>query len=65
MSKEIKHPGLYRARLACMCGRDVLDGKRPPPDNVQPMEWAMFNLLHAVEEIVSAMELQAKDVQGE
>jgi len=49
------HPGLYRAQLSCKIGRDVLDGKIQCPDGVQPIEWAMFNLLHAVEEIAMAM----------
>jgi hypothetical protein len=49
------HPGLYRAQLSCKIGREVLDGKMQSPDGVQPIEWAMFNLLHAVEEIAIAM----------
>jgi len=55
----IRHPGLYRAQLSCKIGRDVLEGKTQCPDGVQPMEWAMFNLLHAVEEIATAMMLNA------
>ena len=51
----VRHPGLYRAQLSCKIGRDVLEGKTVPPDSVKPMEWAMFNLLHAVEEIATAM----------
>jgi len=50
-----KHPGLYRAELSCKIGRDALEGKITPPHGVQPIEWAMFNLLHAVEEIANAM----------
>ena len=50
-----RHPGLYRAQLSCKIGRDVLEGKSETPDGVQPIEWAMFNLLHAVEEIAKAM----------
>jgi len=51
----VRHPGLYRAQLSCKLGRDALEGKTTPPDGVTPMEWAMFNLLHAVEEIATAM----------
>ena len=51
----VRHPGLYRAQLLCTIGRDTMEGKTTPPDGVTPMEWAMFNLLHAVEEIATAM----------
>ena len=51
----VRHPGLYRAQLSCKIGRDVLEGKTQCPDGVHPMEWAVFNLLHAVEEIATAM----------
>jgi hypothetical protein len=51
----VRHPGLYLAQLSCKIGRDVLEGKAAAPDGVQPIEWAMFNLLCAVEEIATAM----------
>ncbi|NCC52992.1 MAG: hypothetical protein EOM20_17515 [Spartobacteria bacterium] len=51
----VRHPGLYRAQLSCKIGRDVLEGKIASPDGVQPMEWALYNLLHAVEDIAKAM----------
>ena len=47
---------LYRAMLSCAIGRDAIEGRIEIPANVSPMEWAMFNLLHAVEEIASAIE---------
>ena len=47
---------LYRACLSCAIGRDAIEGRIEIPANVSPMEWAMFNLLHAVEEIASAIE---------
>jgi len=47
--------GLYRAQLSCKIGRDALDGSVQIPDGLRPVEWAMFNLLHAVEEIATAM----------
>ena len=51
----VRHPGLYRAQLSCKLGRDAIEGKNTPPEGVTPMEWAMFNLIHAVEEIATAM----------
>ena len=51
----VRHPGLYRAKLSCKVGRDAIEGKITLPDGVEPMEWAMFNLLYAVEEIATAM----------
>jgi hypothetical protein len=57
----VRHPGLYRAKLSCKVGRDVIEGKITPPDGVEPMEWSMFNLLHAVEEIATAMMTNATD----
>lgn len=51
----VRHPGLYRAQLSCKIGRDVLEGKTRCPDGVQPIEWAVSNLLHAVDEIATAM----------
>lgn len=51
----VRHPGLYRAQLSCRIARDVLDGKTAAPAYVSHMEWAMYNLLHAVEEIATAM----------
>jgi hypothetical protein len=51
----VRHPGLYRAQLSCRIARDVIEGKTAAPADVSHMEWAMFNLLHAVEEIATAM----------
>ena len=41
----------YRCQLSCSIGRDVLSGKSAPPHGVTAMEFAIFNLLHAVEEL--------------
>lgn len=41
----------YRCQLSCKIGRDVLDGRTKPPSGVTPLEYAVFNLLHAVEEL--------------
>jgi len=48
----------YRCKLSCKIGRDALDGKTKAPQGVSPLEYAVFNLLHAVEELA---ELTAKD----
>lgn len=41
----------YRCQLSCKIGRDVIDGKTKTPAGVLPLEYAVFNLLHAVEEL--------------
>ena len=41
----------YRCQLSCKIGRDVLEGKTKTPAGVSPLEYAVFNLLHAVEEL--------------
>jgi hypothetical protein len=49
--EELERTPLNRAKLACRIGRGVLEGEHPPPPGVFPHEYALFNLLHAVEEI--------------
>jgi hypothetical protein len=59
-----EHPELYRAQLSCKVARDALDGKTGkyllkhkidvPSDNF-PMDFAFYNLCHAVEEIAGAL----------
>jgi len=51
----VRHPGLYRAQLSCRIGRDALEGKTKPPCGTTPTEYALYNLLHALEEIATAM----------
>ena len=41
----------YRCQLSCKIGRDVLEGRTKTPHGVTPLEYAVFNLLHAVEEL--------------
>jgi hypothetical protein len=41
----------HRCKLSCQIGRDALDGKTKSPPGVSPLEYAVFNLLHAVEEL--------------
>lgn len=45
---------LYRVGLACKIGRDALEGKAVPK-TCSAVEYALFNLLHAVEDIANAM----------
>jgi len=41
----------YRCKLSCQIGRDAIEGKVEPPGGCSPMGYALFNLLHAVEEL--------------
>jgi hypothetical protein len=50
-----RHPGLYRAKLTCRVGRDALDRGGSKSCPYPPVEYALFCLLHAVEEIADAM----------
>jgi hypothetical protein len=45
----------YRVSLSCKIGRDAIEGKTKLPDGCSPTEYAMFNLLHAVEELAKAV----------
>jgi len=48
----------YRCKVTCQIGRDALSGKTKTPAGGSPLEYAVFNLLHAVEELA---ELISKD----
>ena len=50
----------YRAQAACRIGRDALDNgpKHEIPPGVTRQEYALFNLLHAVEELAKLMALK-------
>ena len=41
----------YRCKLSCKIGRDALEGKITMPGTATRLEYAVFNLLHAVEEL--------------
>ena len=47
----------YRCQLSCKIGRDVLEGIAKTPHGVTPLEYAVFNLLHAVEELSKTNDL--------
>ena len=61
----VRHPGLYRAKLSCRIGRDALEGKSRPPEFVTPTEYAIYNLLHAMEEIADALMPNTKATDAE
>ncbi len=59
---EIKNPELYRAQLSCKIGKDAIEGRIPAERLAgSAMEYAMYNLLSAIEDIAKALEKQ----QGE
>lgn len=37
-----------RCKLLCEIGINAIEGSKKPPENVSPLEYAMFNLLHAI-----------------
>ena len=45
-----KYPELYRATLSCKIGRDAIERKNVP-DGTSAQDYAIFNLLHAIEDI--------------
>jgi hypothetical protein len=57
-SKTPKEAALYRVKLNCQIGKDALNGKEPMMSNVEPLEYAVFCLLNAVEDIAEAMKTE-------
>ena len=51
---------LYRVKLNCKIGQEVLNGNTKPPDGVGRTEYALYNLLHAVEDIATAISHDCK-----
>ena len=58
-------PELYRAALSCRVGRDVLEGTKTCPVGTSQTEYALFNLLHAVEDIAEHLAKPAAQGEGE
>lgn len=58
VDKKPKTPidSAYRCHLACRIGIDALDGKIETPEGVTPLEFAVYNLLHAVAELSEQIE---------
>ena len=46
---------LYRCQSSCQIGRDVLDGKKAPPYGIAAIDYAVYCLLHAVEDLSIAV----------
>lgn len=55
MSK-IKNPELYRCKLSCQLGKDVLNGKTDPPLRTSETQYALYNLLSAIEDLALFLE---------
>lgn len=53
--KPIEITPAYRARLNCQIGRDALEVK-PLPIGVSAVEYALFCLLNAVEELAAVID---------
>jgi hypothetical protein len=44
----------YRCALSCKIGRDAIE-RKGLPDGLTPTEYALYNLLHAVEDLAKAI----------
>jgi len=55
-----REAALYRVKLQCKIGRDAIEGKMRLPDATSALEYSMFCLLHAVEDIALAIEMKKK-----
>lgn len=42
---------IHRIQLSCQIGRDAIDGSAKPPAGCTRLEWAIYNMLHAIEEL--------------
>jgi len=61
MSAQLKaNPELYRAELLCRIGQRAIEFRKSPIPGVEPGEWALFNLLSAVEDIVKHLAKEAQ-----
>jgi hypothetical protein len=54
--RKINTPALYRAQLSCKIGKDVIKGETKPPDGTTKIEYALYLLCSAIEDIALAME---------
>lgn len=46
---------LYRCQSSCQIGRDMLDGKSVTPDGISAVDYAVYCLLIAVEDLSIAI----------
>jgi hypothetical protein len=51
VEKSPAHCGLYQAILSCKIARDGIDGKVKIPLGITRIEYVLYNLAHAVEEL--------------
>jgi hypothetical protein len=51
---------LYRTRLVCGMGKDVLNGRTAPPGGVPVIEYAMYALFDAVQELAGLVDEATK-----
>jgi hypothetical protein len=56
---------LYRARLSCKIARDGIEGKCKSMGGADRIEWTLYNLAHAIEEIARAMESGVAKEKGQ
>jgi len=62
ISEELKrNPAFYRVKLSCKISRDCISGETPPPAGLGRIDWVMFNLCHAIEDIVNGLQ---KEFEG-
>jgi hypothetical protein len=59
--KNDREWALYRCKASCRIGRQALDGDIVLPVGHQPIDWAMYNMLHAISEIATVMEIDGRD----
>ena len=46
---------LYRAKLNCQLGRKALDGQTQPANGYTAIEYALFCILHSLEDVAEEM----------
>lgn len=56
MKPKPKNIELYRLKLSCQIGRDAINGSSKLPPNTSAVEYAIFNLLHAIEDLGAYLE---------
>ena len=47
---------LYRVQLNCKIGRDYLECKIVPPDGIPRIDYALFCMFHAIEDLAKMIE---------
>lgn len=61
--KTDRKNNLYLARLSCKIGRDAMDDENKLPLGVTATEYALYNLLYAVDEIAAHLQEKESEVQ--